>query len=259
MNAVYNQIGTTYDTTRKADPGIVALLINLLKVNRSGFVLDIACGSGNYTAALAKENFNISGVDVSSVMLDHAKQKYVDLNFVQGDSARLPYLDSCFDGAICTLATHHFKNLAQAFQEAYRVIHRGKFVIFTYTPEQISQYWLRRYFPDMIARSAEIVKDIPTLTQMLLSAGFLKVQHQPYFVTHELQDLFLQAGKYRPELYFDPKIRAGISGFQLFCPEAELADGLAKLQKDIETGKIQQVIADHESKVGDYLFLVAEK
>ena len=53
---IYNDIGKTYDSTRKADPMIVKTLLNLLNPETSGLYLDLACGSGNYTVALDRKS-----------------------------------------------------------------------------------------------------------------------------------------------------------------------------------------------------------
>ncbi len=66
-------------------------------------------------------------------------------------------------------------------------------------------------------------------------------------MSNNLQDLFLQSRKYRPELYLDPIVRARISSFAKLCESEELNSGLEKLERDIE------------SALGDYLFVVARK
>lgn len=51
--ALYDQIGVGYDATRRADGYIVDRLANLLKLRSGASYLDVACGTGNYTLALA--------------------------------------------------------------------------------------------------------------------------------------------------------------------------------------------------------------
>jgi hypothetical protein len=48
-----------------------------------------------------------------------------------------------------------------------------------------------------------------------MDAGFKNIIQETFFVTNDLQYLFLQSGKYRPEIYFDKNVRDGISSFQL--------------------------------------------
>jgi len=94
-------------------------------------------------------------------MLSKARKKSPDISWRQGDAKKLPAENNSFDGAICTLATHHIKNIKQAYLEAFRVIKEGKFVIFTSTPEQMKQYWLWEYFPKMMENGSAV---IPTIT-----------------------------------------------------------------------------------------------
>lgn len=58
---------------------------------------------------------------------------------------------------------------------------------------------------------------------------------EPVPIPADCVDGFLDAYWARPEAYLDPAVRAGISGFQLM-PEAELRDGLARLERDLADG-----------------------
>ena len=132
----YNRIGKTYDTTRRADPQIVEIICRLLQPKMGGSYLDIACGSGNYTDALARTGLTIAGIDISEEMLLKAKKKNRDVRWFQGDAKALPFQNDSFDGGLCTLATHHIGDIETAFNEAFRVIHSGNMVLLTCTPEQ---------------------------------------------------------------------------------------------------------------------------
>ena len=256
---VYDHIGKTYDATRKADPAIVAELCQLLSPKTDGCYLDLACGSGNYTVALAAQGLKMTGIDISNEMLTKARAKSNAIEWFLGNAKQLPFEAQAFTGVTCILATHHLDELTKVFKEVYRVMKSGQFVIFTSTPEQMQTYWLSHYFPTMIAESLKAMSSYEVLQSMLTEAGFTTVQSKSYFVTNSLQDLFLQAGKYRPEIYLDPVVRAGTSGFAKFCPLAEEEHGLRKLEKDIQSGKINEVIKSFESDIGDYLFVVGSK
>src|SRR5437763_17206005 len=91
----------------------------------------------------------------------------------------------------------------------------------------------------------------------LLGAGFSQVTAVPFFVTAELQDLFLYAGKYRPALYFDPGVRAGISTFANLARPADVEQGCGRLAADLASGRFAAVLRASEHGGGDYLFLVA--
>lgn len=259
-NVVYDAIGKTYDVTRKPDPEIVQKLEKLLNVQSGGRYLDIGCGSGNYTGALAQAGLNIEGIDVSEEMLSKARKKHPLIQFYQGDAKSLPFQEALFNGATCTLATHHINNNHQVCQEAFRVIKVvGRFVIFTATPEQMSAYWLCHYFPKMMADAAGKMSSFDALEATLKQAGFNTVSQSPFFVSNNLQDWFLHAGKYRPEIYLDQAVRDGISSFHLSADKHELQQGLEQLENDIISGEVKKIIAEYENNIGDYLFVVGEK
>ena len=148
MAATYDTIGEGYDGTRRADVRLVERLIGHLAPVPGGRYLDLACGTGNYTAALAARDIDIAGVDASGVMLDAARAKAPAIAWSKGRAEDLPYADGAFDGVMCSLAIHHFGDVGAAFAEVARVLGRGRLVILTTTPAQIAGYWLNWYFPE---------------------------------------------------------------------------------------------------------------
>jgi ubiquinone/menaquinone biosynthesis C-methylase UbiE len=72
---LYDRIGTHYDVTRRADPFLVTRLIDHLQPEPAGTYLDIACGTGNYTVAVAQTGMRVHGIDQSSRMIVAARQK----------------------------------------------------------------------------------------------------------------------------------------------------------------------------------------
>lgn len=257
--AVYNKIGKTYDTTRKADPFIVDKIIELLCPKPWGTYLDIGCGSGNYTGALAEKGIEMAGIDYSEQMLLKARDKHPQIEFYHGSAHNLPFDKEKFDGAICVLATHHIGNNNITFEETHRVMREGFFVIFTATPEQMQNYWLCHYFPKMMERASQQMVGFCEIKNDLENAGFIDIRQHNFFVTNTLQDWFLHAGKYKPEIYLDAAVRDGISTFHLFLNQEELAEGLSQLQADIKSEEICKIIARYENTLGDYMFIEAKK
>lgn len=257
--AIYNTIGKSYDTTRKPDPYIVSTLLRLLDPEKNGCYLDVACGSGNYTNALFQNVINIEGIDISEEMLCKARAKNPKISWHLGDAKNLPFANDSFDGALCTLATHHMGNFEDAFKEVYRVMKKGKFVILTATPEQMKNYWLCHYFPIMMKDAAMRMSNFSRVEKAYADAGFINIKQEPFFVTKKLTDLFLHSGKYRPEMYLDPMVRAGISSFHVSTNGEETKQGLESLEVDIKSEKINEIIQQYESNIGEYLFVVGEK
>lgn len=257
---VYDEIGKGYDVTRQSDPYLTGRIAEHLQIKQDGQYLDLACGTGNYTTALASEyGGRWTGLDVSTRMIEEAKKKTESINWMIGDCAALPLPDCNFSGVLCSLAIHHFASLSKAFQEAFRVMQPGRFVIFTATPEQMQHYWLCEYFPKAMHASILQMPALSSVTEALRDAGFELLITEHYEIKDNLKDLFLYSGKSNPSMYLDPSVRAGISTFAKLADNDEIQTGCKRLAEDIESGKISLIQSRFEHSDGDYLFVVAEK
>jgi len=259
MNALYDRIGRDYDLTRKADPRIAQRILSLLNASNGGAYLDLACGTGNYTIALSNMGLMIHGIDQSELMISRAKEKAAHMEWHVGDAEALPFPAESLQGVTCILAIHHFKNVRNAFMEVFRVIDKGRFVIVTAYPDQMMGYWLNEYFPRAMRRGTRQMLSKTALFAELERAGFKPSIEETFEVPRDLQDLFLQSGKYKPEIYLRPEVRAGISTFANLASEEEVSEGCRRLEQDIQSGRINQVIADYATPGGDYVFVAAEK
>jgi len=260
MIAIYDRIGDEYDTTRRADPSILNELNNFLGIYQRNKYLDVACGTGNYTSEIAKFGGSWYAFDHSEKMLQEARKKSNIAEWNQFNIQKLGYSSNMFHGAICSLAIHHFPDLKLAFSEVARVLKPdSSFVIFTATPEQMRTYWLCHYFPVMMEMSCEQMPSLKQVEESLSNTGLSINNLKPFSITPELKDFFLYSGKQRPEMYLSEKVRNGISSFHNFCTPSELGSGLKKLQTDIESGQILEIINQYQSDIGDYLFIQTKK
>ncbi len=257
MTTLYDHIGTTYLTSRAADPAIVGKLATMLQLNSASTYLDVACGTGSYTRALAESAGTWHGIDTSDVMLAQARMSSSSASWHTADASNLPFADKTFDGAICTLAIHHFDNLLRPFREVRRALKSGQFVLFTGLAEQMGKYWLCHYFPSMMRRSIQNMPTLNAVQTALATAGFQGSECVPFFVNSELRDLFLYSGKDRPRLYLQPDVRANISSFARLCTDDELKQGLKALAADLQSGEFASVRAAYDSSEGDYAFVIA--
>ena len=282
--ALYDRIGSAYDATRRADSYIVARLLSHLDPTPSEQYIDVACGTGNYSWALASSGVTVTGVDASPRMIAAAAGTAVPSllrrdtpdrwlrrpQWIVGDVTRLPFEDGAFHGATCTLALRYFDDLEASLLEVSRVLTRGPLVIFTATPAQIRRYWLRAYFPDMLARVAAQAYPMQRIIDALRAAGFSNVRTEPYVVPPNVEDLFLYSGKHRPELYLNPAVRAGMWSFSTMASLDEEASGCAALRRDVASGRVRAVMHDAghletrepaaaDIPVGDYVFVTADR
>ena len=82
-------------------------LVKLLDLDAGTRLLDLACGTGRHSAALAIGGFDVVGIDLSAPLLERARERPVDgasFRIVRGDMRRLPFADGSF-GAVTSLFT----------------------------------------------------------------------------------------------------------------------------------------------------------
>ena len=257
---LYNKIGDSYNTTRKADPFITAQLIDLLGLRAGSLVLDIGCGTGNYTIALATAGLKMIGVEPSEKMLKTARTRHQQIQWMKGRAEQIPLADDSVHGIVGTLTLHHWTTIEQTFKELCRVLKAGgRLVFFSSDPQQMKGYWLNHYFPDMLQQSIRQMPSFQTIRKAAVLAGFEVNKPLPYDVQDNLQDQFLYVGKNNPELYFNESIRQGISSFAALAYAEEVKQGLAALRADLDQGRFAAIKKQYENQGGDYLFIQAKK
>jgi ubiquinone/menaquinone biosynthesis C-methylase UbiE len=257
---VYNKIGVGYNTTRKADPYLTNRIFALLAPEKDKQYLDIGCGTGNYTIAMAQNGVNITGVDPSDTMLSKAREKDALISWIQGPAETIPLPDNSFDGATGIFTVHHWTDIRKGMAEMSRVLRAGsRFVIFTFTPEQKKGYWFNYFFPRSMERSIAKAMPFQVLVDAAAEAGFQVALTEKYFVQPDLQDMFGYCGKHDPEVYFDQNVRHGTYMFSALNDATEVEEGLQKLRESIDTGTFQTIKQQYENNEGDYLFVVLEK
>lgn len=260
MKAKYDTIGKDYNVTRKADPLLTENLIKYLAPNQKGIYLDIGCGTGSYTIELQKRGYQFIGIDPSERMLAVARNRSDKMEWRLGTAEQTGLPANYVDGIIGSLTIHHWTDLEKAFLELYSILKpNGNLVIFTSTPAQMQGYWLNHYFPKMLADSMVQMPTLARVQQAMERTGFEGLSTEKYFIQPDLEDKFLYCGKRQPEIYFDQKIRNGISSFSSLSNKVEVEQGLSALQSDIDSEKINQIISEYENQLGDYLYIIGRK
>jgi ubiquinone/menaquinone biosynthesis C-methylase UbiE len=256
----YDRIGIGYNQTRRADPYLTDRLYHHLQPQANALYLDIGCGTGNYTLALHRKGLSITGVDPAERMLSAARAHESAVEWKRGSAEAIPLASASVAGVLASLTMHHWADLNAAFEELCRVLHPGgRLVIFTSTPAQMRGYWLNDYFPQMLRDSIAQMPDLPRVTAALHRANLELLLTETYDVRPEQEDLFLYAGKDRPEMYLNPRVRSGISSFSDLALQEEIEKGLEQLAADIASGANRDKRAAYAHEGGDYLFLVARK
>ena len=95
-------------------------------------VLDVGCGSGPSSLAAARRvsDGHVLGVDLSSAMLDQARQHAVDqglsnVTFLQADAQAYPFDAGTFDAVISRTGCMFFADPVAAFTNVHRAVRPG--------------------------------------------------------------------------------------------------------------------------------------
>jgi ubiquinone/menaquinone biosynthesis C-methylase UbiE len=94
-----------------------------LKTDR---VLDVACGSGRISIALAKLTLHVTGIDLTLAMIEQAralqtKSQVTNIDWQVGDVLPLPFPDRSFSLVVSQAAFHHLADPAAVLKEMARV------------------------------------------------------------------------------------------------------------------------------------------
>ena len=88
-------------------------------------VLDACCGTGDLAIACAQVGGHVTGLDFSERMLERARRKAPELEWVSGDLQALQFADASFDAATVGFGVRNVEDLDGALRELRRVLHPG--------------------------------------------------------------------------------------------------------------------------------------
>ena len=88
-------------------------------------VLDACCGTGDLAVAAAAAGGKVTGVDFSRPMLDRARCKAPEIEWVEGDALALPFEDGSFDAATVGFGVRNLADLEEGLRELRRVLNPG--------------------------------------------------------------------------------------------------------------------------------------
>lgn len=88
-------------------------------------VSDVACGSGDVSIALHNKGLDVTGVDISEKMLEIARKRNPEINFLCADSSKLPFADEIFDSVTVSFGIRNFDKRNLCIRELFRVLKRG--------------------------------------------------------------------------------------------------------------------------------------
>ena len=208
---MFDTISSEYDNLNRVisfgvDVSWRKKMVKMIASKHPKTILDVATGTGDLALLLSQiKEAKITGLDISSGMLEVGKQKIVHKNLsdriemVLGDGEKIPFEDHSFDAITVAFGIRNFENLDAGLSEILRVLKPGgQFVILeTSVPEKFPfkqgyNFYTKNIMPligrlfskDKVAYkylsdSASIFPYGERLNNILRNIGFIDVQNLP--------------------------------------------------------------------------------
>ena len=199
-------------------------------------VLDVGCGTGTVTAALAERaQARVWGVDPSAEMLAVARGRVPrGVGLKRGSAEALPFSDGWFERAVLSLVVHLLDRPA-AFREVNRVLApEGRVAVATFHERHFETYWAARFFPSLPAVDRARFPTEATLVNELEAAGFSGVR-----AVAVADDVVIDR-----VTAIDRLRGRHISTFDLLDAE-EVRDGIARAERELPeqvTSRLEQLV-----------------
>lgn len=107
-----------YDTSLKFVADFGRELIDLLKPEKGETILDLGCGTGDLTNEIASKGAKVIGLDQSESMLEKARTKFGEIEFVNADAASFQ-LPEKVDAVFSNAALHWITKQDQVLNSIY--------------------------------------------------------------------------------------------------------------------------------------------
>lgn len=170
-------------------------------------VLDVACGTGDFTIEVARrlpEGSSVVGIDLSEGMMAVGRKKIaaagVEATLEVGDCENLPYTDGSFDRVSAAFGVRNFEHIDLGIKEMCRVLKSGgKLVILELSipTNRLIRWCYKVYFLNIlpaiggrISGNRGAYKYLPAsvlhfpapdrFVQMMHEAGFPEVSHKAF-------------------------------------------------------------------------------
>lgn len=104
------------------------VLCDAANIMRAQCVLDVACGTGALTVAVAERvgaGGAVLGLDANPGMLAVARRKHPDIEWLHGRAESLPFADASFDAVVSQFGLMFFEDRVAALREMKRVLRPG--------------------------------------------------------------------------------------------------------------------------------------
>jgi len=157
VNALFATIARRYD--RINDLQSLGLhrrwkrrVVDLARVRPGNLALDVCCGTGDITMALAERGARVTGLDFSEEMLAVAKsrnsavRRMATVNYLRADAMKLPFPDGSFDVVTVGYGLRNLADWEVGLSEMVRVAKPGARVLVLDFGKPDNALWRTIYF-----------------------------------------------------------------------------------------------------------------
>ena len=130
VQRMFDRIAPVYDVMNRVmtaglDRRWRAITLNEVGVQRGDRLLDVCCGTGDLAIGAQARGAEVTGLDFSAQMLERARRKQPEIEWVQGDALALPFEDASFDEATVGFGVRNVADLGGGLRELRRVLEPG--------------------------------------------------------------------------------------------------------------------------------------
>ncbi|MEW6097443.1 MAG: class I SAM-dependent methyltransferase [bacterium] len=165
------------------------ILTSLAEIDSTKKILELGCGTGEYTLRLANTASKIIAIDVSIPLIQQAKQKVKssDVYFVVSNAENLPFKDNTFNAVVGNAVLHHL-NLNKTLDEIKRVLKSDGKIAFT-EPNMLNPQ-------NLIVKNIKFIKRLVgespneraffswQISKTLINQGISEVEVKPFDFLH---------------------------------------------------------------------------
>jgi demethylmenaquinone methyltransferase / 2-methoxy-6-polyprenyl-1,4-benzoquinol methylase len=159
-------------------------------------VLDCCCGTGDLAIACLRAGGRVTGLDFSERMLERARMKSDEIDWVEGDALALPFSDGSFDSATVGFGVRNLADLGKGLAELRRVLRPGGrlAILEITTPRGLLRPFYKLWFDGLVPLAGKLlpggsaytylpasVRRFPEakeLVELMESAGFEQVRYR---------------------------------------------------------------------------------
>jgi ubiquinone/menaquinone biosynthesis C-methylase UbiE len=227
MNYDETEIPVAYDRGRNRGPEVLNLWMNVVSAHVKGqriqTILDLGCGTGRFSEALAvRFDAEVIGIDPSTKMLDQARSKQHDarIRYEPGHGESIPLPADSVDLIFMSMVFHHFADPKLAAGECRRVLRSGGTVFLRGgIRDHIALYPYVDFFPESVRVLEECLSTSTFMREVFEGAGFQTVASE--VITQQIAPSYAA---------YAEKLAAGADSVLARLSESEFAAGMQALR-----------------------------